>query len=138
VNFNNSILTVCMSVCVCVCMYYVCMYVRVCIFLYVCMYVCMYVCVCVFLYVCMYVCVYVCIIPVIKTQCICTYISRLKCSWYRIQYKDRDLQNCNFACLLYGYDGWCPSRRKEHTPRIFQNRVLRKIFGPNRYEVTWE
>jgi hypothetical protein len=39
---------------------YVCMYVRMCVYLYVCKYVCMYVCMCVYVQVGMYLSVYVC------------------------------------------------------------------------------
>jgi hypothetical protein len=28
--------------------------------------------------------------------------------------------------------------REEHTLRVFENRVLKRIFGPKRYEVTGE
>jgi hypothetical protein len=27
---------------------------------------------------------------------------------------------------------------EEHSPRVFENRVLRRVFGPKRYEVTGE
>jgi hypothetical protein len=31
-----------------------------------------------------------------------------------------------------------PTLREEHRPRVFENRVLRRIFGPKRDEVTGE
>jgi hypothetical protein len=38
----------------------------------------------------------------------------------------------------YGYETWSLTLRKGHIPRVFQNRVLRRIFGPKRDEVTGE
>jgi hypothetical protein len=40
--------------------------------------------------------------------------------------------------ILYGCETWSLTLRKEHRPRIFENRVLRRIFGPNRDVVTRE
>jgi hypothetical protein len=31
---------------------------------------------------------------------------------------------------------WCPTLREECRQRVFENRVLRRIFGPKRDEVT--
>ena len=39
---------------------------------------------------------------------------------------------------LYGYDIWSPTLREERRLRVFENRVLRRIFGPKRDEVTRE
>jgi hypothetical protein len=39
---------------------------------------------------------------------------------------------------LYGCETWPFSLREEHRLRVFENRVLRKIFGPKRDEVTRE
>jgi hypothetical protein len=33
---------------------------------------------------------------------------------------------------------WSPTLREEHRLRVFENRVLRRIFGPKRDEVTGE
>jgi hypothetical protein len=38
--------------------------------------------------------------------------------------------------VLYGCETWSLILRKEHRLRVFENRVLRRIFGPNRKEVT--
>jgi hypothetical protein len=38
--------------------------------------------------------------------------------------------------VLYGYEAWCLTLREEHTLMVFENRVLRRIFGPEREEVT--
>ena len=37
---------------------------------------------------------------------------------------------------LCGYETWTVTPREEHRPRVFENRVLREIFGPEREEVT--
>jgi hypothetical protein len=37
---------------------------------------------------------------------------------------------------LYGYDTWCLTLREERRLRVFENGVLRKIFGLRRVEVT--
>jgi len=37
--------------------------------------------------------------------------------------------------LLYGCETWSLTLREEHELRVFENRVLRKIFGPKRDEV---
>jgi hypothetical protein len=39
---------------------------------------------------------------------------------------------------LYGCETWSVTLREEHRLRVFENRVLRKIFGPKRDEVTGE
>jgi hypothetical protein len=40
--------------------------------------------------------------------------------------------------VLYGCEIWPLTLREEHTLRVFENRVLRRIFGPKRDEVTGE
>jgi hypothetical protein len=40
--------------------------------------------------------------------------------------------------VLYGYETWSLTLRAEHRLRVFENRVLRRIFGPKRDEVTGE
>jgi hypothetical protein len=40
--------------------------------------------------------------------------------------------------VLYGCETWSVILRGEHTLRMFENRVLRKIFGPKMYEGTGE
>jgi len=39
---------------------------------------------------------------------------------------------------LYGCETWPFTLREERRLRVFENRVLRRIFGPKRDEVTWE
>ena len=40
--------------------------------------------------------------------------------------------------VLYGCETWSLTLREERRLRMFQNRVLRRIFGPKRDEVTGE
>jgi hypothetical protein len=40
--------------------------------------------------------------------------------------------------VLYGCETWSLTLREEHRLRVFENRVWRRIFGPNRYDVTEE
>jgi hypothetical protein len=40
--------------------------------------------------------------------------------------------------VLYGCETWSLTLREEHRLKIFENKVLRKIFGPKRDEVTGE
>jgi hypothetical protein len=40
--------------------------------------------------------------------------------------------------VLYGGETWSLTLREEHRLRVFENRVLRRIFGPTRDEVTGE
>jgi len=38
--------------------------------------------------------------------------------------------------VLYGCETWSPTVSEEHRLRVFENRMLRKIFGPTRDKVT--
>jgi hypothetical protein len=40
--------------------------------------------------------------------------------------------------VLYGCETWSLTLREEHRLRVFENRVLRRIFGPKRDEMTGE
>jgi hypothetical protein len=40
--------------------------------------------------------------------------------------------------VLYGCENWSLTLREEHRLRVFENRVLGRIFGPKRDEVTGE
>ena len=40
--------------------------------------------------------------------------------------------------VLYGCETWSLTLREERKLRVFENRVLRKVFGPRRDEVTEE
>jgi hypothetical protein len=38
--------------------------------------------------------------------------------------------------VLYGCETWSLTLREEHKLRVFENRVLRRIFGPKRDKMT--
>jgi len=40
--------------------------------------------------------------------------------------------------VLYRYKNWSLTLKEEHLLRVFQNKVLRRIFGPKRDDVTGE
>ena len=40
------------------------------------------------------------------------------------------------SVVSYGCETWLLTIKEEHRLRVFENRVLRRIFGPNRDEVT--
>jgi hypothetical protein len=40
--------------------------------------------------------------------------------------------------LLHGCETWSLTLREERRPRVFENRVLRTLFGPKMDEVTGE
>jgi len=40
--------------------------------------------------------------------------------------------------VLYGCEAWSLTLREEHRLRVFENRVLKRIFGPKRDEVARE
>jgi hypothetical protein len=42
------------------------------------------------------------------------------------------------SVVLYGCETWSLTLREEHRLRVFENRVLRRIFEPKRHEVTGE
>jgi hypothetical protein len=44
-------------------------------------------------------------------------------------------QNIILPVVLYGCETWSVILREEHRLRVFENRVLRRIFGPTRNEV---
>jgi hypothetical protein len=39
---------------------------------------------------------------------------------------------------MYGCETWSQTLRKERRLRVFENRVLKRIFGPKRDEITGE
>jgi hypothetical protein len=40
--------------------------------------------------------------------------------------------------ILYGCEAWSLTLREERRLKVFENRVLRRVFGPKRDEVTGE
>ena len=54
------------------------------------------------------------------------------------KHKDKINRTIILPVVLYGCETWSLTKREERRLRVFQNRVLRRIFGPNRDEVTNE
>jgi hypothetical protein len=52
--------------------------------------------------------------------------------------KVKILKNIILTLVLYGCENWSLMLREEHRLTVFENRVLRRIFGPKRDEVTGE
>jgi hypothetical protein len=44
----------------------------------------------------------------------------------------------NLLVVLHGCERWSLTLREEHRPRMFQNRFVRRIFGPKEEEVAGE
>jgi hypothetical protein len=60
-----------------------------------------------------------------------------------LEYEDADLyvgiyKTIMLPVVLYWCQTWSLTLREEHRLRVFENRVLRRIFGPKRDEVTRE
>ena len=52
--------------------------------------------------------------------------------------KNKIYRNIILPVVLYGCETWSLTKREEHRLRLFENRVLRRVFGSKRAEVTWE
>jgi hypothetical protein len=59
----------------------------------------------------------------------------------RLLSKNTKIKICRTIILpvvLYGCESWSLTPREKHRLRVLENRVLRRIFGPKRDEVTGE
>jgi hypothetical protein len=45
------------------------------------------------------------------------------------KYKDKIYRTVILPVVLYGCEAWSRTLREEHRLRVFENRVLRRIFG---------
>ena len=52
--------------------------------------------------------------------------------------KIKIFRTINLPVVLYGCETWSLILREEHRLKLFENRLLRRIFGPRRDEVTGE
>jgi hypothetical protein len=52
--------------------------------------------------------------------------------------KNRIYKTIILPVVLYGCETWSLTLREEHRLEVFENRVLRRIFGPKRDEVKGE
>ena len=57
--------------------------------------------------------------------------------WY-VYLKIKIYRTIILPVVLYGCETWSLTLREERRLRVFENRVLRRIFGPKRDEVTGE
>jgi hypothetical protein len=48
----------------------------------------------------------------------------------------RIYRNITLPVVLYGCETWSLTLREEHRLRVFEKRVLRRMFGPKKDEVT--
>ena len=62
----------------------------------------------------------------------------LSSSWLSKYLKININRTIILPVVLYGSETWSLTLREEHRPRVFENRMLRRIFGPRRDEVTGE
>ena len=93
--------------------------------IFVCMYVSTYMCVCVCMY--MYVYIYICV-----CACVCVHIRTYTHTHTHTQ------KTTILPVVLYGCKTCSLTLMEERRLRVFENRVLRGIFGPDRGEVTGE
>ncbi|KAJ4448406.1 hypothetical protein ANN_10422 [Periplaneta americana] len=54
------------------------------------------------------------------------------------KFESRIYKTVILPVVLYGFETWTLTLREEHRLRVFENKVLRKIFGDKRDEVTGE
>jgi hypothetical protein len=70
-------------------------------------------------------------------ECLLSFGAELFVFQFAIQrIKNSDIQNYNFSCFLHWCKTWSFTLREEHKLRVFDNGVLRKIFGSKEEEVT--
>ena len=56
----------------------------------------------------------------------------------RVELLQKTYRTADLPVVLYGCETWSLTLSEEYRMRVFQNRVLREIFGPERDEVTGE
>ena len=59
-------------------------------------------------------------------------------SWISINLKIKVHNTIILPLVLYGCESWSLTLREENRPRVFENGVLRKVFGLQRKEITEE
>jgi len=48
------------------------------------------------------------------------------------------IQNCNLPVVFYGFETWSPTLKEERRLGVFEKRVLRRLFGLKKDELTGE
>jgi len=72
--------------------------------------------------------------------CLYLYLA-LRAQYWLLHSAVQKLTNLCCVCfykVLYGCETWSLTLREERRLRVFENRVLRRVFGPKRDEVTGE
>ena len=64
------------------------------------------------------------------------YVSLLPAVFIYKHLKIKKCRNIIFPVVLYGCETWSLTLREEPRLRVFENRLLRRVFGPKRDEVT--
>jgi hypothetical protein len=64
--------------------------------------------------------------------------NRLSSTLLSINLEIKKYRKLILPIVLYGFETWLFKLREERRLRLFENRVLRRIFGPKRVEVTRE
>jgi hypothetical protein len=54
------------------------------------------------------------------------------CACLKVEIRNKKYRTINLSVVLYGYETWSLTSRKEHRVRLFENKVVRKTFGYNR------
>jgi hypothetical protein len=67
-------------------------------------------------------------LAIIQSKIFCLPVS------YKKKLKIKIYKTVILPLVLYGRDTWSLTLREEHRLRVFENRVLRRIFGPKREE----
>ena len=70
-----------------------------------------------------------------------SYIRYVKTQLFQFAIQKVKIKICRTTILpvvLYGYETWSLTLREERRLRMFENRVLRRVFGPKKDEVTGE
>jgi hypothetical protein len=74
----------------------------------------------------------------LKSGKACCYLmlQLLSCSLVSNNIKIKIYRTVILFVVLYGCENWSPTLKEERRLRVFENRVLRRIFGPTWGEVT--
>jgi len=100
------------------------------------------VCVCVYIYIYIYVYIYIYIHEGIKSRLklgnVCYYSVQnlLSSSLLSKNLKIKIYRTIILTVVLYGCETWSLTLREKRRLRVFENRVLRRVFGPKRDKVT--
>ena len=65
-----------------------------------------------------------------------THLKNLCSKTFTPKYIDYDIQKYNFAFCFNGCETWSLTLREDCRPKLFENTVLRRIYGPKRNDVT--